>query len=314
MAHLLWTQKQDIGPEARSSVGMAFDAARGRIVLFGGQIGIRPLRDTWEWDGSLWTQAADMGPAARGGHAMTYDSNRKRIVLFGGNGAAPACSEIPGSGTDPSGRKSPIPAPLHGRVMPSPTTATGSAWCSLAASTRAIKRLPIPGPGTERSGHRNRTPDLQHVLITSWLTTVRAIESCSLAEMTVDSPDRRRWRRAPHSLRRHPVNDTWEYDGARWVCVDDTGPAARGSYGMDYDSIHVLLYGGSGMEQTYLAILGHGTESIGRNCRTSAPGLVRSLGMAFDSARQRVVLFGGLNAGSSPLGDTWETFEQAIQA
>src|SRR4029077_21067899 len=36
MAQLLWTQKQDVGPAARSDVAMAFDAARSRVVLFGG--------------------------------------------------------------------------------------------------------------------------------------------------------------------------------------------------------------------------------------------------------------------------------------
>ncbi len=36
MAHLLWTQKQDVGPSARSDVAMVFDAARSRVVLFGG--------------------------------------------------------------------------------------------------------------------------------------------------------------------------------------------------------------------------------------------------------------------------------------
>jgi hypothetical protein len=33
--------------------------------------------------------------------------------------------------------------------------------------------------------------------------------------------------------------------------------------------------------------------------------------MTYDSIRQRMVLFGGLSQTSSPLGDTWGTFEQA---
>src|SRR4029453_2280745 len=51
MAHFLWTQKQDIGPVGRRDVAMAFDTARGRAVLFGGQTGSKIIDDTWEWDG-----------------------------------------------------------------------------------------------------------------------------------------------------------------------------------------------------------------------------------------------------------------------
>ena len=83
MAHFLWTQKQDIGPEARFGSPMVFDAARGRAVLFGGQ-GTNLLADTWEWDGKEWTELADTGPAARWGHGVAFDSKRQRVVLFGG--------------------------------------------------------------------------------------------------------------------------------------------------------------------------------------------------------------------------------------
>jgi hypothetical protein len=87
MAQLLWTQKQDIGPSARSDVAMAFDAARNRVVLFGGAGGSTAIlfNDTWEWDGENWTQYEDIGPAPRSRHGMAYDSKRGRTVLFGGS-------------------------------------------------------------------------------------------------------------------------------------------------------------------------------------------------------------------------------------
>ena len=34
---------------------MAYDAARGKVVLFGGYDGQTNLADTWEWDGQAWT-------------------------------------------------------------------------------------------------------------------------------------------------------------------------------------------------------------------------------------------------------------------
>ena len=35
---------------------MAYDAARGVTVLFGGYDGANYLGDTWEWNGTSWTQ------------------------------------------------------------------------------------------------------------------------------------------------------------------------------------------------------------------------------------------------------------------
>src|SRR6266571_525413 len=87
MAQLLWTQKQDVGPSARSNVAMVFDAARNRVVLFGGAGGSTAIlfNDTWEWDGENWTQYEDIGPVPRSRHGMAYDSKRQRTVLFGGS-------------------------------------------------------------------------------------------------------------------------------------------------------------------------------------------------------------------------------------
>jgi hypothetical protein len=84
VANFLWTQKQDIGPLPRHRSEMAFDAARGRIVLFGGGTASSVLADTWEWDGNAWTQTADIGPAGRYAPALVYDDNPQRILLYGG--------------------------------------------------------------------------------------------------------------------------------------------------------------------------------------------------------------------------------------
>jgi hypothetical protein len=67
---------------------MAFDAARERVLLFGGRDVVgrygKSLDDTWEWDGVKWMRVNLLGPSRRDHHAMCYDSARKRIVLFGG--------------------------------------------------------------------------------------------------------------------------------------------------------------------------------------------------------------------------------------
>lgn len=73
------------GPSARYGHAMAFDAARGTLVLFGGATLTGNLADTWTWNGTQWQLAATTGPAARANAAMTYDSLRQRIVMIGGD-------------------------------------------------------------------------------------------------------------------------------------------------------------------------------------------------------------------------------------
>jgi hypothetical protein len=76
-----WTQKQDIGPNKRTSHGLTYDGAGKRVILFGGDPGGPPLADTWDWDGALWTQVTDTGPSARQGLAMTFDPTAGRVLL-----------------------------------------------------------------------------------------------------------------------------------------------------------------------------------------------------------------------------------------
>jgi hypothetical protein len=73
-------------PGARSHHRMAYDAARGTIVLFGG--GDSTATETWTYDGRRWSRHDVPGPPARWSGAMAYDLRRKRIVLFGGGRSA----------------------------------------------------------------------------------------------------------------------------------------------------------------------------------------------------------------------------------
>src|SRR5262249_29451141 len=77
-----------IAPPSRVGHAMAYDAARGKVVLFGGCTGnvqaCDGLADTWEWDGTAWTEVTNPGPTGRFSHAMAYDAARKAVVMFGG--------------------------------------------------------------------------------------------------------------------------------------------------------------------------------------------------------------------------------------
>ena len=68
---------------------MAYDEARGEIILHGGYY-FTNKNDTWRWNGSTWSLASTSGPA-RYVFGMTYDSGRSQLVLHGGT---TCCGEV----------------------------------------------------------------------------------------------------------------------------------------------------------------------------------------------------------------------------
>jgi hypothetical protein len=93
-----WLRLSNTGPSARENPAMAYDAARGRMVLFGGGNAVvgpsAETGDTWEWDGTSWTQVCKVAPcstttpAPREATGIAFDSVRARTVIFGGYGAS----------------------------------------------------------------------------------------------------------------------------------------------------------------------------------------------------------------------------------
>ncbi len=107
-------------PTPRARGMMAFDAARGEVVLFGGEAGDcgedggTYCGHTWTWNGTRWLDATPVegrwqlvesqwqltstparNPLPRSGGVMQYDARRQRIVLAGGyNGAGQGCSAL----------------------------------------------------------------------------------------------------------------------------------------------------------------------------------------------------------------------------
>ena len=83
-----WLQVATTGnPGPRENFAIAYHAALGRTVLFGGVDPLTGLSNqTWLYNGatSTWTQVVGGGPSARSGAAMVYDSGRARCVMVGG--------------------------------------------------------------------------------------------------------------------------------------------------------------------------------------------------------------------------------------
>lgn len=113
-------------------------------------------------------------------------------------------------------------------------------------------------------------------------------------------------------------NDTWEWDGTSWTMVHPGGedaPQPNVSGAMVYDSWHnevAMFTGGVGGQpneyygdmwvwdgQTWTIVTPNDPNGV------TAPSPRWSPGMAFDSHRGKVVLFGG-NIDNTMLSDTWE--------
>jgi hypothetical protein len=80
-----WRLVADDGPPVRSLGGVAYDADRNMLVMYGGSTANRVYEDTWEWDGATWQQKQAQGPGLRHHIGMVYDATHKQIVLYGGN-------------------------------------------------------------------------------------------------------------------------------------------------------------------------------------------------------------------------------------
>jgi hypothetical protein len=115
------------------------------------------------------------------------------------------------------------------------------------------------------------------------------------------------------------LGDTWGWNGSRWEQIADFGPSPRAATGMTSMGAQITLFGGvfvSG-DPAVTHALGDTWEFDGSRWlqrQDIGPSARSNHSMVFDSARNRVVLFGGaavVPAGSGALGDTWEHAEDA---
>lgn len=86
LTHNSWNQICTACPlGAREDVQMAYDAANGYLLAFGGYANGVVMADTWTYSGGTWTQQfPTSSPPARFDGAMAYDPADGYVVLFGG--------------------------------------------------------------------------------------------------------------------------------------------------------------------------------------------------------------------------------------
>ena len=71
-------------PPGREVPHLVYDAARQRVLMFGGRRRPDWLFDVWEWDGTRWHERRDTGLEHVLHAATFYDPRRRRAMMFGG--------------------------------------------------------------------------------------------------------------------------------------------------------------------------------------------------------------------------------------
>lgn len=208
-----WTRAPVSGPPPRAEAAIAFDAGRGRMVLYGGYDrrdgAIRRLGDTWEWDGSRWAEIRAEGPAPRNGAAAAYDRRRSATVLVGGRapqGASPETWTWNGERWKLLGDGSP----------------DGIFNCALAydAARGALVRF---------GGYRAkvRVGETWELAGASWTLVSSAGPSArNHAAMAYDARRERVVLYGGHDGER-VFGDTWEWDGNSWRLRETSAPEAH---------------------------------------------------------------------------------------
>lgn len=289
----------------RNGSAMAYDAARQRVLLFGGEY-LGAMADTWEWLGTTWVQRHPAtSPSPRSGHSLAYDRVRKRVVLFGG---FDCCTfqdlsdtwEWDGSNWQ---RQNPLWSPPPGNatmtfdtarervVLFSRRDASTWEWDGLSWEQRITLAAPSPGAEITWDGDLQRVVGFDGSDGSTWFWN-----GATWARQNAGTPGPRSpgytlaW--APERKRLvlfggGTDSSVWESDGVTWFeSIPDRSPATHVAAEAYDEARHrlVVLEGGSRATWEW-----DGTNWVSLAAYdTPDPGP-----LAWDSARQQFVLFDG---------------------
>jgi cysteine-rich repeat protein len=332
-----WQSKDTTsGPLGREGAAMAWDPVVGRIVLFGGRDGETYFADTWTWDGTGWTQLEPPAPPPARAHAgLAYDAAGDRLLLFGG--AASATSYLTdtwsfdGTTWSPVTAATPATNPIIAiptmvydpiRAVPLAVVTTGpptteEVWALSGGSWQRLN-------ATVGSGG-SFAFDIAHDRILAWAGTTFgryeydvgwtavSVSTGAGPRATSVAYDPVRARVVLFAGNPTLVSDTWEWDGVQWTRRSTTGPPDRFEQAMAYDgaSRRVLVFGGQSSAPVVIygdtwAWDGTTWSEVTPAPPASSPSPRELAAMTYDSVRQRVVLFGGIDGNNVVLNDTWE--------
>jgi hypothetical protein len=290
---------------------MVYDAARHRVVLFGGTDTYALYNETWEWGGTDWMQRTPgHRPPGTIYGALAFDAARQRVVLWGGDigdgGVEVSSSETwVWDGIDWIQR-----TPLH---SPSPRNHHALAYDS------ARERVVLFGGADDSGNVLGDTWEWDGALWTEVTTSTAPVPRSGHA-MAYDSVRYRIVLFGGADSAGNYFSDTWEWDGASWTERAQAGPSPRGAAQMAYfGSLQRPVIFGGGQTAT---VNGTATFSYYNDTwqwdgtawtqivSSSSPSPRGLAAMTYDSDRAVVVLFGGAETDSTGAtlniySDTW---------
>lgn len=117
---------------------------------------------------------------------------------------------------------------------------------------------------------------------------------------------------------RQVLADLWAWNGEQWLCLAEDGPPPRTFPALAYDGVsdRLILFGGNRVlfgtardAATFLDDMWAWNGHAWHRMKVSTPPARAEAGIAYDSRRRRVVLFGGHSTENGErvrFGDTWE--------
>ena len=256
---------------------MAYDAARGVTVLFGGY-GIQYFEDTWEWDGTVWTQRATSGPPYDWyDSAMAYDPLHEYCVLVTEDNQT--------------------------------WTWDGTSWTNQGVYLNASRPAATYDPSRQAVVVYSQDGRLSEWTGSNWQTVGEGGPVAWWPSLYYDDSAQQLllYRGLEDSLERSELW-AWEDAQAEWALVWTHGPGALSGFAMTYDDARgetVLFGGGTGSSSLWNETWTWDGEQWTQHETTIAPVPRYLHAMAYDAARNVVVLFGG-SSGLSGRNDTWE--------
>jgi cysteine-rich repeat protein len=293
----VWVNVDPEPNRQRTDHAMAYDSARGEVVVFGGLVDGIANAETYEFNGTRWRKWRGVrGPPILVSPRMTYDVKRKRVVLIGHVGANDVLNET--------------------------WEFDGVSWITLNAT------LPRrDGESMTYDSVRQRCLmfggfDQQDIASNElWQYTGQQWHKVDSSIAPVPSP------RGYAAIAFDPIrdklslfggrtdagdtlDDTWEYDGTSWQLLTlPVAPSARQQHSMYFDSIanKTVLFAGRGaagnLDDSWQFDGGFWSEITVIN----KPKERSSHAMVFDDASGGGLLFGGLGPGMGELGEQiWE--------
>ncbi len=302
-----WTEMNSVTvPLARFHHAMAYDSVNNKIVLFGGYDGSYN-NETWIYDAALdtWTlMNPPVKPSARCHHAMAYDSANSRVVLFGG---------VDSNGRDDEtwvyDTAGGIWTKMYPSIRPSARNAHAMAYDS------ANKKIILFGG---YDGNYDGETWIYDLVTNTWAKKNPSTKPSArnTHAMVYDSKNNKVVLFGGYTTTSPYYNDeTWVYDvvGNTWTQRNPSSkPSARHEHAMVYDSTNnrVVLFGGYTTTSPYYNdetwLYNVATDTWKQMNPSSKPLERLGHSMTYDSANNKVVLFGGYTTTSPYYNDeTW---------